>query len=262
MRKSVIIFGCGVSSSSHKTNRENNIYVLGKDFVQGVNGTTLYAEKIHKTDFMEQNKKFALSLHCNGDNSYLFPNGVEQLKFKTKNIEIARKLLCFGNISTAFSTTNMQKTGLYGNVYDFAIDYVPVSVGKIYDVQRYLTKKKMILYKMFGFIKKVLILVLISTVNSLKCISITNQECKVREVIINNEYMTYPYSIKVNKCNGNCNNINNPYSRVCVPNITKNVTLKIFDLMTLTNKTKQTIFHESCKYICRLEPIACKNKQK
>ena len=44
----------------------------------------------------------------------------------------------------------------------------------------------MVQYEMFGFIKKVLILVLISTVNSLKCISLKNQECKAREVIINN----------------------------------------------------------------------------
>ena len=59
---------------------------------------------------------------------------------------------------------------------------------------------------------------LVSSVNSLKC-SIKNQECKVREVIINNEYMIYPFSIKVNRCNGNRNNISNPYSRVCVSNV-------------------------------------------
>ena len=76
---------------------------------------------------------------------------------------------------------------------------------------------------MFGLIKKALILVLISTVNSLKCISLKNQKCKVREVIVRNDYMTYPYSIKISKCNGNCNNINNPYSRVCIP---KNFYLK------------------------------------
>ena len=83
---------------------------------------------------------------------------------------------------------------------------------------------------MFGLIKKALILVLISTVNSLKYISLKNQKCKLREVIVRNDYMTYPYSIKISKCNGNCNNINNPYSRVCIPDITKNFTLKIFDL--------------------------------
>ena len=99
---------------------------------------------------------------------------------------------------------------------------------------------------MFGFTKKVLILVLISTVNSLKCISLKNQEYKAREVTVDNKYMTCPYSIKVNRCNGNCNNITNPYSRVCVPDITKNVILQIFDLRTLTNKTKQIIIHESC----------------
>ena len=108
---------------------------------------------------------------------------------------------------------------------------------------------------------------LISTVNllnttPLKCISIKNQECKEREIIINNEYMNYPYNIKVNRCNGNCNNISNPYSRVCIPDIVKNVNLKIFDLMSLKSKTKQIIFHESCKCVCRLDGIICNNKQK
>ena len=102
---------------------------------------------------------------------------------------------------------------------------------------------------MFSVIKKVLILVLISTVNSLKCISLKNQECKVREVIVNSKYMTYPYSIKVNRCNGNCNNITNTYSRVCIPDTTKNFTSKIFYLMTLTNKTKHIISYESCKCV-------------
>ena len=80
---------------------------------------------------------------------------------------------------------------------------------------------------------------LLSIVNSVKCISMKNQECKVREVVINNEYMLYPYSIKVNRCNGNCNNISNLYSRVCIPDIIKNVTVKVFDLMSLKNKVKQ-----------------------
>ena len=81
-------------------------------------------------------------------------------------------------------------------------------------------------------------------------------------MIVNNEDITYPYSIKVNRCNGNCNNISNPYSRVCVPNIVKNVTLKIFDLISQQNKIKQIIFHESCKCVYRLNEIVCNNKQK
>ena len=65
-----------------------------------------------------------------------------------------------------------------------------------------------------------------------------NQECKVREVIMNNYYMLYPFNIKVNRCNGNCINISNPYSRVCIPNVIKNITAKPLDLISLKNKTK------------------------
>ena len=81
-------------------------------------------------------------------------------------------------------------------------------------------------------------------------------------MIVDNEYMTYPYSINVNRCNGNCNNVTYPYSRFCIPDTVKNVTVKIFDLMTLTNKTKQKFIHESCKRICRLDPIVCNNNKK
>ena len=82
-----------------------------------------------------------------------------------------------------------------------------------------------------------------------------NKECKVREVIINNDYMLYPFSIKVNRCNGNCNNISNPYSRACLPNVIRNITAKVFDLMSWKNKTKQIKWHESCVCVCRLDPI-------
>ena len=89
-----------MSFSSHSTNKANNIYVLGKDFVQGINGTKIYAQKIYKHSFTTPNKKFVLSLYYNGDNSYLFVNGGEELKFKTKNSEIQNNLLCVGNISS------------------------------------------------------------------------------------------------------------------------------------------------------------------
>ena len=61
--RNVLIFGADMSFSIYSTNKANNIYVLGKDFVQGINDTTLYAEKIYKTNFTEPNKKFVLSLH-------------------------------------------------------------------------------------------------------------------------------------------------------------------------------------------------------
>ena len=65
--------------------KKNNILVLGKDFVQGINGTTIYPEKLHLINFIEKNKKFCLSLHYNGANSYLFVNGTEIYKFKAKD---------------------------------------------------------------------------------------------------------------------------------------------------------------------------------
>ena len=83
-----------------------------------------------------------MSLHYNGDNSYLFVNGGDELKFKTKNNEIPKNLLCVGNISSDWSSNESTKTGLHGNVYDFALDYVPLNgVKTIYDIHRYLMKK-------------------------------------------------------------------------------------------------------------------------
>ena len=51
--------------------------------------------------------------------------------------------------------------------------------------------------------------------------------------------MAFPYKIEVNKCVRSCNNISNPHAKVCVPDIVKNVTVKIFDLIYLENTTKQ-----------------------
>ena len=69
--KNCIIFGADLSSSSHANNKKNNLLVLGKDFVPGINGTTIYAEKLYSINFTEKNKTFCLSLHYNEANSYL-----------------------------------------------------------------------------------------------------------------------------------------------------------------------------------------------
>ena len=101
-----------MSFSIHQNNRANNIYVLGDLLVQGINGTSIYAEKIYKTNFTAVEKKFVLSLHYNGDNSYLFVNGTQELKFKAKDEQIFKEKLCVGNISSDWLTTNSEKTGL------------------------------------------------------------------------------------------------------------------------------------------------------
>ena len=76
---------------------------------------------------------------------------------------------------------------------------------------------------MFGFIKKVFFTAMsffsfhVLSVNSLECISMKNQECKVREEVINvnsNNPVFYTFSVKVNKCSGNCNNVSDPYARL------------------------------------------------
>ena len=81
----------------------------------------------------------------------------------------------------------------------------------------------------------------LSNVNSLECVSMNNQECKMRTEIISlntNEPMFYPDSIKINRCKGSCNTINNPYAKICVPDQIKNINVKVFNLLSRTNETR------------------------
>ena len=129
--KNIIILGCDAKSSSHANNKKIYITVLGKDFIQGLTtdgtGNTIYAEKICKTIMTEPNKKFVFSLHYNGNNSYLFVNGKEELQFKSQSFTMKSQLFCIGNFSINWTSTDNPKTGLYGNIYDFAIDYEPLN---------------------------------------------------------------------------------------------------------------------------------------
>ena len=123
---------------------------------------------------------------------------------------------------------------------------------------------------MFGFVKNVFIAAVTFfsfnalSVNSLECVSMNNKGCKARPKIIDvnkNEPVFYPYSIKINKCSGSCGSINNPYAKICLPNIIKNINVKVFNLMLRVNETKQIIWHETCKCVCRLNLAVCNNKQ-
>ena len=89
--RSVLIFGVHENSVIHSNNKANNIFIMGDGFVQGINDTTLYVEKIYSQNFTAVNKKFVLSLHYNGDDSYLFINGKQELKFKAKDIKLLKK---------------------------------------------------------------------------------------------------------------------------------------------------------------------------
>ena len=142
LARNVIIFGVDMSFSKHANNKTNNIYVMGKDYITKINDTTIYAVKMFHRNFTEPGKKFISSLHYNGDNSYLFVNGREELKFKTKTDQINNKNLSLGNLYCYWTRDQSTKTSLYGNIYDFVVDYKAIVGTKtIYDMHRYLTAK-------------------------------------------------------------------------------------------------------------------------
>ena len=93
-------------------------------------------------NFTLTKKKFCLSLHYNGANSYLFVNRTEIIKFKAKDSKIVASPLCLGNISKDWSVNNMKRTGFTGYVYDFCVDYEATDVDDFKDNHKYLMKKK------------------------------------------------------------------------------------------------------------------------
>ena len=96
---------------------------------------------MHSINFTVTKKKFCLSLHYNGANSYLFANGTEIYKFNAKVSEIVATPLCLGDISKDWSVDNMKKTGFTGYVYDFSVDYDAIAVDDILDIHKYSMKK-------------------------------------------------------------------------------------------------------------------------
>ena len=117
--RNVLIFGADMSFSVHATNRANHIYLMGEVLTQGINDTTIYVEKNYYRNFTDPGKKFVLSLHYNGDNNYLLVNGRQELKFKAKTDQLVKEKLSIGNLSDQWTASESEKTGLYGNIYDF-----------------------------------------------------------------------------------------------------------------------------------------------
>ena len=92
-----------------------------------------------------------------------------------------------------------------------------------------------------------------------------SQACKVRPEIVNvnnNDPVIYPFSIKTSKCSGTCNNINDPYAKTCVPDVVKELNVKVFNLMSRTYERRHIKRHEKCKCKCRLDASVCNNKQR
>ena len=104
---------------------------MGDLFVQGINDTALYAEKIYSQNFTAVDKRFVLSLHYNGEDSYLFVNGKQEVKFKAKDDQIVKEILCLGNISDDWTTANAEKTG-FGMKYMILLLIILVLILVIY----------------------------------------------------------------------------------------------------------------------------------
>ena len=93
----------------------------------------------------------------------------------------------------------------------------------------------------------------------------TNKECRVRPEIVNvnsDEPVFYPFSIKTSKCSGSCDNINDPYAKMCVPDFVENLNGKVLNLMSRTNETRHIEWHETYKWECKFWANACNNKQR
>ena len=107
--------------------------------------------------------------------------------------------------------------------------------------------------------------IILTSANSLSCISMNTQEYKTRPQAINvngDEPEFCPFSNKTSKCSGSCNNINYPYAKICVPDIVKNLNVKVFNLMSRTNETRYIEWHETCKCECKFGANVCNNKQR
>ena len=99
--------------------------------------------------------------------------------------------------------------------------------------------------------------------NALECVSVINQKCMSRPKIIEtnpDEPVVFPYSIKLNKCSGSCNDPKDPFARLCVPDIVKNINVMVYNLMTRVNETKNIVWHETCKCTCRLSKDICNSR--
>ena len=96
---------------------------------------------MYSPNFTVDNKIFCLSLHYNGDNSYLFVNDKQVINFKAKNSELIKYPMCLGGLSKDYNKNSRKDTGLYGNVYDFSVDYNAIKVDDILDIHKYLMEK-------------------------------------------------------------------------------------------------------------------------
>ena len=93
-------------------------------------------------------------------------------------------------------------------------------------------------------------------VNLLECVSIVNRKCMPRPKVFDvnervGEALFYPYNVQVNKCGGSCNTLDDPMAKICVPNIIKNVNMKVYNFLMRLNETRKQIWNsDTCRCDC------------
>ena len=103
-------------------------------------------------------------------------------------------------------------------------------------------------------------------VNALECVSVINQKCMPRPKILDvnegvGEALFYPYNVLVNKCSGSCNTLDNPMTKLCVPNVINGVNMQVYNFLMMLNETRNVLWHESGKCVCKSNSSVCNNKQ-
>ena len=101
-------------------------------------------------------------------------------------------------------------------------------------------------------------------VRALECMSVVNQKCMPRPKIFDvnegvDEALFYPYNVQVNKCSGSCNTLDISIEKLC--NNIKGLNMKVYNFLTMLNETRNVLWHESCKCVCKLNSSVCNNKQ-
>ena len=145
LARNVIIFGADMSRSVHASNKTQNVLGLGgKAFIQKINNTITCGEKMYSPNFSVERKIFVLSLRCNSDNSYLFVNDKKVTQFKAKNFEIGENSMFLGTLvgdKSHYSVSDLSKDDansikLYGNIYNFSVDYSTISNDEILKIYK------------------------------------------------------------------------------------------------------------------------------
>ena len=98
-----------------------------------------------------------------------------------------------------------------------------------------------------------------------KCVSLNNEPCMIRPFLINlthDEIKYYPFLIKLDKYNRNFNPVNDLSMRICVPSKTKDVNVKVFNMITKGNEAKTPAKHNSCDCKYKFIGIYCNSNQK